>query len=80
MVTKRINLGDTAKRASKIRERQHKEWQRIFNACKGDYSKIKHEAAAFRKKYGATPAKRWQNALREAAKHNKDTQQSLRLK
>lgn len=80
-MAKQVNVGAIAKRAKLIRNKQKQEWlDFIHSKKKKTQAQVKKFAADYRKKYGATPQKRWKNALKTAAKHNKDTQKSLRLR
>lgn len=72
--------GRISKRASAILKQRQKEFQKQFRSCGGNTKKVKQISKEYRKKYGATPTKRWHNALRTAKHINDDTQKSIRLK
>lgn len=68
--TKKRKTSDTVKRASSILQQQKSDYKRIFKSeiRKGGNSKTaaKRAGAAYRKKYGATPTARWNNARKLA--------------
>ena len=76
---KNVNLGEVSKRASKIIERQKKEFAADFKAAHGDKRKIKAAAAKYRKAYGATPAQRRKKAMKLAAKHMSGKQKTIKF-
>lgn len=72
-----MNLSAISKRASAIYEKQKKEWKEFCNKKGKSRTEVKKKAVEYRKKYGATPAKRWRTALKTAAKRVQDTQKRI---
>ncbi len=68
--------GAIAKRAKRIYAGMKAEYQKDFKAARGDEKKVKAAAADYRKKYGATPRKRWGKAMR-LAKRSETSRQTV---
>ncbi len=69
--------GAIAKRAKRIYANMKAEYQQDFKAARGDEKKVKAAAADYRKKYGATPRKRWGKAMRMAKKSSMSKQVAM---
>ena len=69
--------GAIAKRASKIYDNMKAEYQKEFKAAHGNERKVKAAAADYRKKYGATPRKRWGKAMKMAKRQETSRQAVL---
>lgn len=70
--TKTASGGNTIKKAKAILDKQKRDWKRIWkdnvSGLQNARSGAKRASAEYKKKYGATPKARWQNALAKAKK------------
>ena len=62
--------GNTIKKARAILDKQKRDWKRIWkdnvSGLQNAKSGAKRASAEYKKKYGATPKARWQNAIKKA--------------